>query len=135
MQVLVQKLQVKVLRCNNCKLASMTNEAQNDLDDLCKSTIIVSLPEHMHYNAVDENQSAWNLWKKIKNLYDKQSPTSQRQTFQVILDSSCHLDGVDLTEATVVIIAISVNNQNAFLPGKSPKPVTRSDRHGRGGVS
>ena len=72
-QVLMHKNHVKPLRLSGQQPAGMANEAWEDLDAYYKSTIILSLTEHVHYNVVDEAQMAWQLWEKIKNLYDKKS--------------------------------------------------------------
>ena len=85
-QVLVQKDHVKPLRLSGQQPASMTFDDWDDLDAKCKSTIILSLTEQVHYNVVDEAQSAWQLWEKIKNLYDKKSPASQMYWLKKLMD-------------------------------------------------
>ena len=57
-----------------------------EIDELCKSTIVLSLTEQVHYNVFEEVQSAWQLWDKIKNLYDKKSPASQMYWLKQLMD-------------------------------------------------
>ena len=85
-QVLVQKSQIKPLRLSGQQPATMTNEEWLEADELCKSTIVLSLTEQVHYNVFEEVQSAWQLWDKINNLYDKKSPASQMYWLKQLMD-------------------------------------------------
>ena len=72
--VLVQKKQVKPIKLNGVKPEAMPQEEWNDLDELARSTIMLTLSKSVYFN-VKEMKTSYELWKKLCDLYDQKSAT------------------------------------------------------------
>ena len=73
MNVLVQKKQVKPIKLKGVKPEAMD---QDKIDELTKSTIVLSLDKSVHYN-VNENQASYQLWEELCGLFEQKSAASQ----------------------------------------------------------
>ena len=66
--VLVQKKQVKPIKLMGVKLEAMGNEDSDNLDELAKPTIMLTLSKSVYFNVKDTKMSH-ELWEKLCNLY------------------------------------------------------------------
>ena len=74
--VLVQKKQVKPIKLKGIKPEAMDQEIWDEMDEMAKSTIMLSLDKSVHYN-VNENQTSYELWEELCGLFSQKSATSQ----------------------------------------------------------
>ena len=72
--VLVQKKQVKPIKLMGVKLEAMGKEDWEYLDELARSSIILTLSKSVYFNAKDTKMSH-KLWEKRCNLYEQKSAT------------------------------------------------------------
>ena len=73
--VLVQKKQVKPINLKGVKPKGTTQEDWDDLDELARSTIIVTMSKSLYFNFKDMKTSH-ELWQKLCGLYEQKSATS-----------------------------------------------------------
>ena len=74
--VLVQKKQAKPIKYEGRKPDTMSQEDQEDMDMMTRSTIMLSLSKDVYYN-VKGTTTSYELWQKLCNLYEQKSPMSQ----------------------------------------------------------
>ena len=58
------------------KLETMGKEDWEDLDELARSTIMLTLSKSVYFNVKD-TKTSHELWEKLCNLYEQKSVASQ----------------------------------------------------------
>ena len=84
-QVLVQKKQIKPIKLKGNRPEDITAAAWEELDELACSTIMLSLAENVYFNVAEE-KIAYEVWKKLCDLYEKQSAASQIYWLKKLVD-------------------------------------------------
>ena len=74
--VLVQKKQVKPLKLEGVKPEDMSKDDWDELDELARSTIMLTLSKSVYFN-VKEMKTSFALWQKLCDLYEQKSAASQ----------------------------------------------------------
>ena len=74
--VLVQKKQVKPLKLQGIKPEDMSKDDWDEMDELARSTIMLTLSKSVYFN-VKEMKTSFDLWQKLCDLYEKKSVASQ----------------------------------------------------------
>ena len=83
--VLVQKKQVKPIKLKGVKLEGTTQEDWDDLDELARSTIMLTLSKLVYFNVKDMKTSH-ELWEKLCGLYEQKSVASQVYWLKQLVD-------------------------------------------------
>ena len=83
--VLVQKKQVKRIKLKGVKPKGTTQEDWDDLDELARSTIMLTLSKSMYFNVKDMKTSH-ELWEKLCGLYEQKSAASQVYWLKQLVD-------------------------------------------------
>ena len=65
----MQKKQVKPIKLMGVKPEAMGKEDWDDLDELARSTIMLTLSKSVYFNVKDTKMSH-ELWEKFCNLYE-----------------------------------------------------------------
>ena len=81
--ILVQKKQAKPIKLKGIKVMSQVE--WRDLDELARSTIMLTLSKSVYFN-VKEMKTSYELWKKLCNLYDQKSAASQVYWLKKLVD-------------------------------------------------
>ena len=71
--VLVQ--QVRSIKLKGVKPEETSDIDWQDLDELARSTIMLTLSKSVYFN-VKEEKTSFELWKKLCDMYEKKSATS-----------------------------------------------------------
>ncbi|MCO5614233.1 hypothetical protein L7F22_068513 [Adiantum nelumboides] len=74
--VMLQKKQAKPIKTEGNKPANMTDEEWEEVDELARSTIMLSVSDSLLFNVENED-TAWGMWKRLEDLYAQQSATSK----------------------------------------------------------
>ena len=83
--VLVQKKQVKPIKLMGVKPKAMGKEDWDNLDELARSTIMLTLSKSVYFNVKDTKMSHEFL-EKLCNLYKQKSVTSQVYWLKQLVD-------------------------------------------------
>ena len=83
--VLVQKKQVKPTKLKGVKLEGTTQEDWDDLDELARSTIMLTLSKLMYFN-VKNMKTSHELWEKLCGLYEQKSAAAQVYWLKQLVD-------------------------------------------------
>ena len=67
--VLVQKKQVKPIKLKGVKPERTSQEGWDDLDELARSTIMLTLSKSVYFN-VKHMKTSHELWEKLCGLYE-----------------------------------------------------------------
>ena len=67
--VLVQKKQVKPLKLQGIKPEDMSADDWDEMDELARSTIMLTLSKSVYFN-VKEMKTSYDLWQKLCDLYE-----------------------------------------------------------------
>ena len=67
--MLIQKKQVKPIKLKGVKLEGTIQEDWDDLDELARSTIMLTLSKLVHFNVKDMKTSH-ELWEKLCGLFE-----------------------------------------------------------------
>ena len=70
--VLVKKKQVRPIKLKGVKPKETSNIDWQDLDELARSTIMLTLSKSVYFNVKDAKTN-FELWQKLCNLYKKKS--------------------------------------------------------------
>ena len=97
--VLVQKKQVKPLKLQGIKPEGMSADDWDEMDELARSTIMLTLSKSVYFN-VKEMKTSYELWQKLCDLYEQKSAASQVYWLKQLVDlkmkdgtpMSSHLD-------------------------------------------
>ena len=81
----MQKKQVKPIKLKGVKPEGTTQENWDDLDELARSTIILTLSKSMYINVKDMKTSH-ELWEKLCGLYEHKSAASQVYWLKQLVD-------------------------------------------------
>ena len=84
-QVLVQKKQIKPIKLKGERPEDMTDDEWEELDELACSTIMLTLAKNVYFN-VEEEHTAYGVWQKLCDLYEKQSAASQIYWLKKLVD-------------------------------------------------
>ncbi|MCO5570876.1 hypothetical protein L7F22_024605 [Adiantum nelumboides] len=84
--VLVQKKQIQPLKLQGVKPENMESDDWEKLDDMCRSTIRLSLSKSVYYNVKDAEGGACELWQRICDMYDKHLATSMVHWIKKLID-------------------------------------------------
>ncbi|MCO5580985.1 hypothetical protein L7F22_034860 [Adiantum nelumboides] len=84
--VLVQKKQIQPLKLQGVKPENMENNDWEELDEMCRSTIRLSLSKSVYYNVKDAEGGAYELWQQICDMYDKHLAASAVYWIKKIID-------------------------------------------------
>ena len=74
--VLVQKKQASPIKLKGVKPEGMSDIDWQEMDELARSTIMLTLSKSVYFNVKDMKTS-FELWQKLCDLYEKKSATSQ----------------------------------------------------------
>ena len=83
--VLVQKKQVKPIKLKGVKPEAMSQDEWIDLDELARSTIMLTLSKSVYFN-VKEMKTSYELWRKLCDLYDQKSAASHVYWLKKLVD-------------------------------------------------
>ena len=83
--VLVQKKQVKPLKLQGIKLKGMSAGDWDEMDELARSTIMLTLSKSVYFN-VKEMKTSYELWQKLCDLYEQKSAASQVYWLKQLVD-------------------------------------------------
>ena len=74
--VLVQKKKIRPIKLKDVKTEGMLDIDWQDLDELARSTIMLTLSKSVYFN-VKEAKTSFELCQKLCDLYEKKSAASQ----------------------------------------------------------
>ncbi|MCO5593567.1 hypothetical protein L7F22_047581 [Adiantum nelumboides] len=83
--VLVQKKQSKPIRLQGVKPDDMNADDWIELDELARSTIMLSLHKSVYFNVKDTS-GAYGVCSALSNLYEKKSAASQVYWLKKLID-------------------------------------------------
>ena len=83
--MLVQKKQVCPIKLKGVKPEAIPQLECDDLDELALSTIRLSLSKTVHFNVQDQT-TAYGMWTKLENLYEKQSAPNKVFLLKKLVD-------------------------------------------------
>ncbi|MCO5602073.1 hypothetical protein L7F22_056200 [Adiantum nelumboides] len=84
--VLVQKKQIPPLKSQGVKPKNIEIDAWKELDEMCRSTIILFFSKSVYYNVKDAEGGAYELWQRICDMYDKHSAASMVYWIKKLID-------------------------------------------------
>ncbi|MCO5602625.1 hypothetical protein L7F22_056759 [Adiantum nelumboides] len=84
--ILVQKKQIRPFKLHGVKSENMASDDREELDEMCKSTITLSLLKSVYYNVKDAEGGAYELWQRICDMYDKHSAASMVYWIKKLID-------------------------------------------------
>ena len=84
--VLVQKKQIRPLKLQGIKPENMEGDDWDEMDEMCRSTIRLSLSKSVYYSVKDAEGGAYELWQRICDMYDKHSAASQVYWIKKLID-------------------------------------------------
>ena len=84
-QVLVQKKQIKPIKLKGERPEGINADESEELDELACSTIMLTLSENVYFNVAEET-TAYGVWQKLCDLYEKQSAASQIYWLKKLVD-------------------------------------------------
>ena len=74
--MLLQKKHAKPIKEKGVKPESMSKEEWKEMDELARSTIMLSVSESLLFN-LENIDSAWDMWQRLEDLYAQQSAASK----------------------------------------------------------
>ncbi|MCO5563412.1 hypothetical protein L7F22_017054 [Adiantum nelumboides] len=83
--VMLQKKQAKPIKTEGEKPANMTDEDWEEVDELACSTIMLSVSDSLLFNVENED-TAWGMWKRLEDLYAQQSAASKGYWLKKLMD-------------------------------------------------
>ncbi|MCO5557845.1 hypothetical protein L7F22_011417 [Adiantum nelumboides] len=83
--VLVQIKQSKPIRLQGVKPDDMNADDWIELDELARSTIMLTLHKSVYFNVKDTS-GAYGVWSALRNLYEKKSAASQVYWLKKLID-------------------------------------------------
>ena len=75
--VLVQKKQARPIKLKGVKPKGMSDIDWQEMDELARSTIMLTLSKSVYFNVKDMKTSFELWWQKLCDLYEKKSAASQ----------------------------------------------------------
>ena len=72
----MQKKQVKLIKLKGERPECMDTDEWEELDELACSTIMLTLSKNVYFNVAEET-TAYGVWQKLCDLYEKHSAASQ----------------------------------------------------------
>ncbi|MCO5579898.1 hypothetical protein L7F22_033763 [Adiantum nelumboides] len=93
------------------KPGNMSDEEWEEVDELARSTIMLSVSDNLLFN-VENEETAWGMWKRLEGLYAQQSAANKVYWLKKLID-------LRMKKGTQMSVHL---NQN--LPHKSkPAPI------------
>ncbi|MCO5595107.1 hypothetical protein L7F22_049145 [Adiantum nelumboides] len=83
--VLVQKKQAKPICLAGLKPEDMNMDDWIELDELTRSTIMLTLHKSIYFNVKD-TKGSYGVWQALNNLYEKKSVASQVCWLKKLID-------------------------------------------------
>ncbi|MCO5608190.1 hypothetical protein L7F22_062396 [Adiantum nelumboides] len=83
--VMLQKKQATPIKTEGNKPANMTDEEWEEVDELARSTIMLSVSDSLLFNVENED-TAWGKWKRLEDLYAQQSAASKVYWLKKLMD-------------------------------------------------
>lgn len=83
--VLLQKKHAKPIKEKGVKPESMSKEEWEEMDELARSTIMLSVSESLLFN-LENIDSAWDMWQRLEDLYAQQSAASKVYWLKKLMD-------------------------------------------------
>ena len=71
----MQKKQIKPIKLKSERPKSIKADEWEELDELACSTIMLTLSENVYFNVAEET-TAYGVWQKLCDLYEKQNAAS-----------------------------------------------------------
>ena len=72
---MVQKKQARPIKYEGKKPDTMSQEEWEDVGELTRSTIMLSISKTVYYNVVD-TATCYELWQNLCNMYEQKSAAS-----------------------------------------------------------
>ena len=83
--MLRQKHQAYPIKKKGVKPANISNDNSESGDELACSTIMLSISDVLLFNVENEDV-AWDMWARLKDLYAQQSATSKVYWLKKLMD-------------------------------------------------
>ncbi|MCO5570587.1 hypothetical protein L7F22_024312 [Adiantum nelumboides] len=83
--VMLQKKQAKPIKMQGVKPGNMSTEEWEEVDELARSTIMLSVSDNLLFN-VENEETAWGMWKRLEDLYPQQSAASKVYWLKKLMD-------------------------------------------------
>ena len=83
--VLIQKKQVKPIKFKGVKPENMDQDEWTEMDELARSTIMLSMTKTVYYN-VNKCVTSYELWSKLCTIYSQKSVASQIYWLKQLVD-------------------------------------------------
>lgn len=83
--MLLQKKQVTPIKLKGIKREEMSYIDWQDLDELSRSTIMLTLSKSVYFNVKD-TKTNFELWQKLCDLYEKKSAAPQLYWLKQLVD-------------------------------------------------
>eukprot|EP00249_Psilotum_nudum_P033589 c5100_g1_i1 orf=2-379(-) len=83
--VLLQKHQARPIKEQGVKPATLTDEEWETVDELARSTIMLSISDSLLFN-IENEVHAWGMWKRLTDLYAQQSAASKVYWLKKLMD-------------------------------------------------
>ena len=81
----MQKKQARPIKLKGVKPEGMSDIDWQEMDELARSTIMLTLSKSVYFNVKDMKTS-FELWQKLCNLYEKKSAASQVYLLKQLVD-------------------------------------------------
>ncbi|MCO5577030.1 hypothetical protein L7F22_030852 [Adiantum nelumboides] len=82
---MLQKKQAKPIKLKGRKPDDIEDEEWEEMDELARSTIMLSVSDSLLFN-VENEKSAWGMWKRLEELYAQQSAASKVYWLKKLMD-------------------------------------------------
>ncbi|MCO5582546.1 hypothetical protein L7F22_036443 [Adiantum nelumboides] len=83
--VMLQKKHAKPIKLEGRKPDDIEDEEWEEMDELARSTIMLSVSDSLLFN-VENEKSAWGMWKGLDELYAQQSAASKVYWLKKLMD-------------------------------------------------
>ena len=83
--VLLQKHQACPIKEKGVKLANISDDDWESVDELACSTIMLSISDVLLFNVENEN-TTWDMWRRLEDLYAQQSAASKVYWLKKLMD-------------------------------------------------
>ncbi|MCO5584331.1 hypothetical protein L7F22_038255 [Adiantum nelumboides] len=126
--VLVQKKRIRPLKLQGVKPENMQNDDWEELDEMCRSTIKLSLSKSAYYNVKDAEGGAYELRQRVCDMYDKYLAASMvywiKKLIDLRLEEGISIIGICSFEEILQVVCMSwgknKDNENSSALASSP---------------
>lgn len=81
----MHKKQIKPIKLKGERPEDMEADEWEELDELACSTIMLTLAENVYFNVAEE-RTAYDVWQKLCDFYEKRSAASQIYWLKKLVD-------------------------------------------------